>query len=102
MKRQLNQSGFAVWELVLGVLVVAVIGYAGYHVYTSRQSVASTSSTSTTGTVNNTSATAPTPVAPATIDNTTQLDQASAALNQVDPSGSNASDNNQLSSQSNF
>ena len=102
MKIRLNQKGFATWELALGVLVIAVIGFAGYHVY-SLHNVATTGASNTTPATtagSGSTSSIGVPVAP-TVTDSSGLDQATAALNLTDPSGSSTSDSTQLSSQAN-
>jgi prepilin-type N-terminal cleavage/methylation domain-containing protein len=104
MRQSLNQKGFAIIELALVVIVVGVVAFAGYHLYSSRQSNSSKAdvvapagtTAATTGSTNSAVTTVP------PITNTSDLDSAAATLNQTDPSGSNSSDDSQLSSQANF
>lgn len=101
MKSRLNQKGFASWELLLGVLIIAVIVFAGYHVYKSHTASTVATSNSSHTTTNSGSTSVIVPNAPA-VSSTSDLDKASAALNQTDPNSSNAPDSSQLSSQANF
>jgi len=93
MKVRSTQSGFSAFELVIVVAVVAILGLVGYTVYSNRQYDTTTTyqpaKTSTAGTV---------PSAPA-ISSTSDLDKASAVLDQTDIGNSNSSDSSQLDSQ---
>ena len=100
MKAKLNQTGFATWELLFALVVVAVVAFAGYHVYSAHQAATNTTAATTSAGASGSTSTS-VPAAPKISDNT-GLDQAMAALNQTDPSSSNASDSSQLSSQANF
>lgn len=90
-----RQSGFATLELILVAVVVALIGYVGFKYYQQRQKPAPTAATTPAA------ITAATPTAPQ-INSTSDLDKASAALDQTNVDAS-SSDSSQLSSQtSNF
>lgn len=96
MKIRTSQSGFSAVELVIVVAVVAALGFAGYSVY-NRQNTktadnSGTSQTSTSGSANDV-ASAP------VVSSTSDLDKASATLDQTNPSGSNNTDAGQLDSQ---
>ena len=104
MTTRLNRRGFATWELALVVLIAAAIAFAGYHVYRSHSTTPKSTANSSQSSTNNStsgSSSVSVPSAP-TISNTSDLDSATAALNQTDPSSSNASDSSQLNSQANF
>jgi hypothetical protein len=98
-----NQKGFAhgLILLVIVVIVIVIIGWLVYHKHgttngsTAKTSSGTSSQTSQSRTASNVS-TAP------TISSTGDLDKALQVLDQNDPSSANASDTNQLSSQSSF
>ncbi len=98
MKTPSNQSGSSIIELLIIAVIVAGIGFGGYLVYHRQHTktaarIAAPLSTSSTS--SNTSNVAAAP----TVNSTSDLDKAQAALNQTDPSGSNNTDTSQLDSQ---
>ncbi len=93
MSLRKSQTGFSVFELVIIIVVVAIVGLASYVVYNRQHN-----KTVTTGPATSTSTASTVPSAP-TINSTSDLDKATATLDQVDPSTSNSSDSSQLDSQ---
>jgi len=99
MKKLNNQQGFSIVEASLIILVIALLAASGWFVYNRQQNsktVAPTpTSSSTESPVATGVATSP------NISTVADLDRASAALDQTDPTASNSSDtsllNNQLS-----
>jgi predicted negative regulator of RcsB-dependent stress response len=96
MRNRKQQSGFAVVELVLVVVILAAIGFVGWWVYQKHNTADTTSAVSAQSPVAKNVSTAP------TINSTSDLDAALNALNRNDPSTANGSDANQLDSQSDF
>lgn len=97
MKRQINQSGFSAVELIIILVVVSALGFAGYAFY-NRQQDQKTTDNSVQQTVEEpatASDVAPTPE----IKSINDLDNATAVLDQTDPSNSNSSDTSQLDSE---
>lgn len=95
MRIRTNQSGVSVVELLLVVVVIAVIAVVGIRLH-NRSQVASTGATQSSV---NQSPTA-TNVKPAPpVNSTSDLNAASATLDQTDPSTSNSVDTSQLDSQ---
>lgn len=88
------QTGFSAFEFIVIIVVIAIIGAASLAVYNRQHNKTVTSSqpTTSTSTVN------AIPIAP-TISSASDLDKATATLDQVDPSGSNSSDSSQLDAQ---
>lgn len=101
MKKLHPEAGFTAWELVLVLVVLVGIAVIGFRIYDSHVSTPVVAQKSTTSVVAKSSTTS-VPSAPVAVNNSTDLDSASAALNQVDPSSSNAADTSQLNSQTNF
>jgi len=99
MRIRKQQSGFAVVELVVVVVILAAIGFVGWQVY-QKQSGATTANTPPTA--NTQSPVAKDVSAAPSVDSTSDLDAALNTLNQNDPSTANSSDSSQLSSQTNF
>ena len=98
MRTRTNQAGFSVVELVIVLAVVGVLGFVDYSVY-NRQNT-KTADSSTTGTSQTASAAKANDVASApTVSSTSDLDKASATLDQTDPGGSNNTDASQLDTQ---
>lgn len=96
MKRQ-SQSGFAVIELVLIVVIVAVIAGVGYYVWNSHKATPTTAATITASSYQSppvTTQTAPQVTSPS------DLNSAMRTLNQTSVSSSNT-DSSQLSTQAN-
>lgn len=94
MSLRKSQLGFSAVELTIIVVIVAALALVGYTVY-NRQN----NKTATTTQPTNSQATATdVPSAPA-ISSTSDLDKASAVLDQVDPGASNSNDSSQLDSQ---
>lgn len=83
MKSRAKQPSFSAVRLIVVLAVVVALGFAGYTVYNSLSA-------------NNESATATDVVAAPKIKSNSDLDQASATLDQTDPDGSNTADANQL------
>lgn len=96
MKLAKSQSGFSVIELVIILAVVGVLGFVGYTVYNRQQDKKTTGNTSQS--VNEESATASDVGSAPEIKSTSDLDRASATLDQTDPGGSNNGDASQLDS----
>lgn len=100
MRTRKQQSGFAVIELVIVVVILAAIGFAGWWVYQRQHNKTTTANmtptTSTQSPVANNVSSAP------VVNSTSGLDAALNTLNQNDPSAANSSDSSQLSSQTNF
>ena len=92
MKKQ--QSGFAVVELVVALVIVVALAGVGYYVWHNHKVTPAT----TTSSLNYQSPTTTTPVAPK-INNASDLNGAMAALNQTSVTSSNT-DSSQLSTQS--
>ena len=86
MKSRAKQSSFSAAGLIVVSVVVVALGFVGYTVYSSLSA-------------NNESATATDVGSAPEIKSTSDLDQASATLDQTDPGGSNATDANQLDSE---
>lgn len=95
MAKNINDKGFSPIAVVIVLVVVAIVGFVGYKVYTNSKN----NQVSVSGTTGNSSVSVP--PAP-TITTAADLDKATATLNQVDPSSSNASDTTQLNSLANF
>ena len=92
-----HQSGFALIELVvILVILVGVIG-VGYYIY-SHRSGAVTSQTATTSSSSTPTSTAPTTFAAPQVNSPAQLSSALTALNNADISG-NSTDSSQLTTQ---
>jgi Tfp pilus assembly protein PilV len=86
-------SGFSIVEALIGVAVLVLVGLVGYNVYTMQQA-RSESANEQQAIANET------PQAP-TIKDTTDLDKASATLDQIDPSA-NDKESAQLDSETAF
>ncbi len=101
MRIHTNQSGFSVIELAIVVVVVAVLGFVGYSVYNRQNTKTADSSptTSTSQTASSSSAKANDLAAVPNVSSTSDLDKASATLDQTDPGGSNNIDASQLDTQ---
>jgi len=97
MKIRTNQSGFSAVELLIIVAVVAVLGFVGYSVYNRQQT--ETADTDTSQQASEQSATASDVKSAPNISSTSDLDKASATLDQTDPGGSNNTDAGELDSQ---
>lgn len=96
MKLRVNQSGFSAVELIIILVVVGALGFVGYTVY-NRQQDNKTDSTSQQ--TKEESATASDVRSAPEIRSTSDLDKASATLDQTDPGGSNNTDASQLDSE---
>jgi prepilin-type N-terminal cleavage/methylation domain-containing protein len=95
--KKLAQAGFAAMELLLVIVVVAILGLIGYKVYSHSGFRASQSDASSTGsTQKETSGLSTVPE----VNNKSDLDKASSALDQNDTTGANSSDDNLLKVQS--
>lgn len=100
MRIRKQQSGFAVAELVLVVVILAAIGLAGWWVYQHHHTATTTASTTP---ANNTQSPVANNVSAApAVTKTGDLDSALNTLDQNDPSAANSSDSSQLDSQANF
>jgi Tfp pilus assembly protein PilV len=96
MKRLHKESGFALVEIVLVVIVLALIGFVGY-VFVNNQMHGTASKNTAQTTTASAAETAP------VINTTSDLDKAQATLDANDPSTSTSSDSSQLDSDlSNF
>ena len=95
MRYRQSQTGFSAVELLIVIVVVAVLALVGYSVYQWQNNkpatTANTQSDSETMAGN-------VPSAPA-INTSSDLDEASTTLDQMDISASNSSDSSQLDSQ---
>ena len=102
MKKQTQQSGFAIVELVILVVVLAVLGGMSYFIlhHTKKVQPATTASTVNVPAVENQTATTSTsvPAAPQ-VNSASDLNSAMQALNQTDMNA-NGTDSTQLGSQS--
>lgn len=97
MKKQ-SQSGFAVVELVVVVVILAAIAGVGYYIWNSHKTnTPAASNTSTTSSLGYQSPTTSTPTAPQ-VNSASDLNSAMSALNQTSVSSSNT-DSSQLSTQ---
>ncbi len=98
MKISKHQQGFGTIELLVIMVIVVVIAFVGYSVY-NRQ----TKPTDTSSTVHQTDTTdsskANDVAAAPSINSTSDLDKAAAALDKTDPDASNKADTAQLDSQ---
>lgn len=83
MKSRAKQANFSATRLIVVLVVVVALGFVGYTVYSSLSA-------------NNESATTAEVVAAPEIKSTSDLDQASATLDQNDPSVNNNTDSSQL------
>jgi len=93
------QKGFSVVEVVIVLVVVSVLGFAGYVVY-DRQNNKTADSTSNVQTGIEESPTANDVASPpSSINSTSDLDEAAAMLDNIDPGESNSTDTAQLDSQ---
>jgi prepilin-type N-terminal cleavage/methylation domain-containing protein len=100
MQKHRPQSGFSVVELAIVLAVVGLLGFVGYSVY--NRSNAKTADDSTTNRAASPQSAKTNDVASAPdVSSTSDLDKASAALDQTDPGGSNTADSDQLDSQLN-
>lgn len=100
MRIRKQQSGFAIIELVLIVVILVAIGFAGWWVYQKRND---TTAPSPTTTASNTQSPVAKNVSTApTVNSTSDLDKELNTLDQNDPSTTNSADSSQLDSQSNF
>ncbi|MES2971285.1 MAG: hypothetical protein V4702_03130 [Patescibacteria group bacterium] len=97
MKLRTNQSGFSAVELIIILAVVAGLGFVGYTVYDRQPDKKTTDNTSQQP--KNESATATDVGSAPEIKSTSDLDKASATLDQTDPDGSNSTDASQLDSE---
>ena len=98
-KRLINQqSGSATWELIVGVVLFVGVALAGFYLFNGSSSTPINTTTGKSSSINYSVTVPPAPQ----VNSTTDLNKASATLNQVDPSSSNNSDNTQLNSQANF
>lgn len=100
MSIRTNQSGFSAFELIIVLAVVGALGFVGYSVY-NRQNAQTTVSpdTDTSQAANSQSSKANDVASAPKISSTSDLDKASATLDQTNPSGSNNTDASQLDSQ---
>lgn len=100
MRIRSNQDGFSAVEIVLVVVIVAILGFVGYTVY-QRQAAktASSSSPSSSQTASNPAAKANDVATAPAISSASDLDKATAVLDQTHPSGSSSTDSSQLDSQ---
>jgi Tfp pilus assembly protein PilV len=94
MKLVKNQSGMAVLEVLLLLVVVGIIGFAGYKVHNTKQAVDNQNSANTTTVSDQKTAGSSLP----TISNVKELDTASTDVDQVNLDES-SSDLNQLDQQ---
>lgn len=100
MRIRKQQSGFAVLELILVVIIVAAIVVAGLWVYNRNKS---TNETASTTPINSTESPVAHNVSSApAIHSTGDLDKALATLNQNNPDTANISDQSQLDSRTSF
>lgn len=93
-----NQSGFSGVELAIVLAMVGVLGFVGYDVY-NRQNTKMADSSNTSQTARAESPQATDVATAPSVNSTSDLDKASAMLDQTDPSGSNNTDASQLDSQ---
>jgi Tfp pilus assembly protein PilE len=99
MSTHTNQSGFSVVELAIILVVVGVLAFVGYNIYSRQNSNKTADSSTTSKTAGPEPAKANDVTSAPNIKSTSDLDKASAALDQTDPGGSNNSDANQLDTQ---
>jgi cytoskeletal protein RodZ len=100
MRIRKQQSGFAIAELVLIVVILVAIGFVGWWVYQKRND---TTTPSTTTTANDAQSPVAKNVSTApTVNSTSDLDKELNTLNQNDPSATNNADSSQLDTQANF
>lgn len=97
MSPRKSQAGFSVVELFIVAIVVVALAMVGYTVY-NRQNDNKAATTTSSQSVNTDAVATDVPTAPA-INSTSDLDKASAALDQIDPSVSSDSDVSQIDSQ---
>lgn len=95
MKTHNNQAGFAHLALVLVIAVLVVMGFVGYNVYNRQQNKPVASSDGQPS--DSAAAAKDIPSAPA-INSPSDLDKASATLDQVDNEAGNTRDSSQLDS----
>jgi guanyl-specific ribonuclease Sa len=97
MRKTTTQAGFGhIVVLLVIVLVFSAVGYIGYTVY-SRQS---SNDDGATATIKSSAVVASTPTAPQ-IKQASDIDQATAALDKIDPGSANEADLSTLDSQLN-
>lgn len=97
MKLAKSQTGFSAVELIIILAVVGILGFVGYTVYNRQQDEKTSGSTSQS--VNEESATATDVGSAPEIKTTSDLDKASATLDQTDPGGSSNRDASRLDSE---
>jgi len=100
MAKPKNNSGFAVLEGLLILAIVLIIGFVGYTVYHDRNNLNKLNEQSAAQQVAVPKASNSTAL-PSTINNSSDLDKASSALNADNPDD-NSSDISQLNSQASF
>jgi prepilin-type N-terminal cleavage/methylation domain-containing protein len=99
MHRNTSQRGFSIVETLLVVAVLVALGLVGYKVYNRQHNDSSSDQAATAQ--NSGSATASNVASAPAINSTSDLDKASATLDQTNPDSSNSSDAGQLTSQAN-
>lgn len=103
MRNSKRQSGFALLEGILIIVILAAVVATGWWIY-QRQHKASTAGAGPTSATSATASQSPVAndvsSAPTKINSTSDLNNALNTLNQNDPSSANTSDSTQLSTQS--
>jgi Tfp pilus assembly protein PilV len=95
MRTRTHTSGFSIVELAVIVIAVGILGLLGYSLY---NNFTSPNTADQSATVQSAQAT-DVATAPATITTTSDLDKATAILDQTNTSGSNGTDSGQIDSQ---